>query len=170
MKQADGEGMRVVSSYLQVIEGTPDVVFPLLCPVREAEWVDGWQGWPIYAQSGVAEPDGVFASRHGDDPQETIWLVSRLDAGAGDIELVAFVPGRQVFRLSIAVRPLGERQSEVAVRYVRTGISPEGNSSLHDLQQRDGDTDMMREWELDMNHFLVTGTRRAPAKSAAQGL
>jgi hypothetical protein len=34
---------RVTHTYTQKLDATPERVFPLLCPVREAEWADGWQ-------------------------------------------------------------------------------------------------------------------------------
>ena len=33
---------RVTRSYTQSLISEPDQVYPLLCPVREAEWVNGW--------------------------------------------------------------------------------------------------------------------------------
>ena len=35
-------------------------VFPLLCPVREADWIDGWNPVLVLTQSGFAEQDCVF--------------------------------------------------------------------------------------------------------------
>ncbi len=41
---------RVSHEYTQTNDAPPDEVFPLLCPVRESEWVPGWQyrGWRIH--------------------------------------------------------------------------------------------------------------------------
>src|SRR5687767_1583920 len=33
---------RVAHTYTQSLLGDPASVFPLLCPVREADWIDGW--------------------------------------------------------------------------------------------------------------------------------
>ncbi len=156
------DGVRLISSYVQTIDGTPDEVFPLLCPVREAEWVDGWVGRPVHAPSGVAEADGVYATRHDGEAEETLWLVTRFDRAAHEIEFATFVPGRQVFRLAVAVRPLGPARSAVSIRYVRTGISAAGNAILAELERTDGDSAMMREWEADMNRYL-SSTRLGPS-------
>jgi hypothetical protein len=37
-------------------------VFPLLCPVREYEWIPDWRCRMIYSKSGVAEKDAVFTT------------------------------------------------------------------------------------------------------------
>jgi len=34
--------MIVPRRYAQNIHAPPQAVFPLLCPVREGEWLDGW--------------------------------------------------------------------------------------------------------------------------------
>src|SRR2546427_13050450 len=34
---------RVTHEYTQTNDAPPEIVFPLLCPVREADWVPGWQ-------------------------------------------------------------------------------------------------------------------------------
>lgn len=157
-------GVRTVSSYTQIIDAPPGVVFPLLCPVRESEWVDQWVGSPVFARQGIAEQDGVFATHHADPAGATIWVIAKHDPVLHDLEFVTFVPHDQVFRLSISVRPFGPAQSEVRVTYVRTATSPEGNIRLLARRDANGDQHLMREWELDMNHFLGTGTiRRATA-------
>lgn len=37
-------------------------VFPLLCPVREREWLQGWDATMVCSESGVAEPGCVFTT------------------------------------------------------------------------------------------------------------
>jgi len=37
-------------------------VFPLLCPVREYEWIPDWRCVMIYSESGVAEKDALFTT------------------------------------------------------------------------------------------------------------
>jgi hypothetical protein len=38
-------------------------IFPLLCPVREYEWIPDWSCEMIHSKSGVAEQDAVFHTR-----------------------------------------------------------------------------------------------------------
>ena len=45
------------------VPATPDRVFPLLCPVREYEWIPGWECDVLHSVSGVAEEDCVFRTR-----------------------------------------------------------------------------------------------------------
>lgn len=34
---------RVSRTYTQQLCAEPEEVFPLLCPVREADWIEGWE-------------------------------------------------------------------------------------------------------------------------------
>lgn len=49
-------------SYRQTIDAPPETVFPLLCPVREAEWLDGWEYEMIYSMSGLIEKGAAFST------------------------------------------------------------------------------------------------------------
>lgn len=37
-----------------------EAIFPLLCPVREYEWIPDWSCEMVFSESGVAEKDAVF--------------------------------------------------------------------------------------------------------------
>ena len=53
---------RVTHEYIQTNAASPERVFPLLCPVREADWIPGWRYKLIYSESGVAELGCIFAT------------------------------------------------------------------------------------------------------------
>ena len=69
---------RVTRSYRQTIYVIPEKVFPLLCPVREADWLDGWQYNMIHSTSGLVEKGAVFSTPHH-DKNETVWMVTNYD-------------------------------------------------------------------------------------------
>ena len=62
MRGTGFEARRMVRSYRQTIDASPEIVFPLLCPVREAEWLDGWEFTMIYSVSGSMEKGAVFST------------------------------------------------------------------------------------------------------------
>jgi hypothetical protein len=51
---------RQFHEYTGFISATPERVFPLLCPVREYEWLDSWHCRMVYSESGVAEDNCIF--------------------------------------------------------------------------------------------------------------
>jgi hypothetical protein len=46
---------RVTKTHKQINIGSPEVVFPLLCPVREGDWLENWSHNTIFSKSGFAE-------------------------------------------------------------------------------------------------------------------
>jgi hypothetical protein len=157
VKSMDGFiGKRVVRSYTQTIHAAPEAVFPLLCPVREAEWLRGWKARVIHADSGLAETNGVYASLHPGE-SDTIWMITQRDERQHTIEFVYFVPGMRVTRLNIAVLPAVGKNSRVEITYIYTGISEEGNREIAEHCAEDRFVRQMKHWEDSMNHFLETG-------------
>ena len=154
--RAPFEGRRTIHRYTQVINAAPDAVFPLICPVREGEWAHGWVGRPVFAPSGLAEENGVYATEHG-EAEPTIWLVTRRDPVRHETEFVYFVPRKQVVRLTIGIRAAGSGRSNVSIHYVRTGISEEGNTFLAESERTGAFESMVRGWEEAMNHYFATG-------------
>lgn len=84
----------------------PSQVFPLLCPVRETEWLPGWSAEVLHSRSGLAETGCVFRTRD-EDGRERVWTVTRHDAAAGAVQFVQLVAGVAVIRLDIALHPEG---------------------------------------------------------------
>jgi len=148
---------RVLESTIS-IASDPDTIFPLLCPVREAEWLEGWEGRPIFAASGVAELDGVYSTAHGGE-EDTLWVITRFEPARRELEFVSFIPEMQVVHLGIRVAPEGKDRSRLSVRYVRTGLSDRGNLAIEQLATTGEFAAMMSDWERSMNRFLQAGAR-----------
>lgn len=157
---------RVTRTYRQAIDGAPTAVFPLLCPVREVEWLDGWAYRMISSSSGLAEAGAVFATSAPGEA-DTVWVVTRHDSTAGLVEFCRVTPGSRACLLRIAVSPRDTGRSWVDVSYEYTSIAPAGDVFL-DGWTADAFLEAMHFWEASMNHFLATGTRlpRHVARSA----
>ncbi|MGI9537489.1 MAG: hypothetical protein ACR2PB_10480, partial [Desulfocapsaceae bacterium] len=66
-------GDRFNRVYQTQLNSTPEKVFPLLCPVREYEWIPQWQCEMIYSRSGVAELGCVFSTDFKDSFGREVW-------------------------------------------------------------------------------------------------
>ena len=129
-------------------------MFPLLCPVREVDWIDGWDPVAVWSESGVAEPDCVFTTNA--DDVEAVWFVTRHSPDAGIVEMLKITPGVTACKLAIRLVASG-RGTEAEVTYSHTSLGPAGDELV------DGFTDeyylqFMEEWEARLNHYLTTGT------------
>ena len=77
---------RATHTYRQRLCASPAKVFPLLCPVREAEWADGWLPELVISSSGVAERDCVFIT--ADKLEKTIWYITRHEPERWFVEML----------------------------------------------------------------------------------
>lgn len=154
MSGSVAQGKRVVRKYRQTIEAPPDVVFPLLCPVREAEWLDGWQYTMVYSASGLVEEGAVFTTSNPGEA-DTVWIVTRYDRAARLVEFTRFTPGSRTCVLQVVVEPLGEARSHVHVSYTYTSIGRPGEEFI-DGWTEEAFLKAMVFWEQSMNYFLKT--------------
>jgi hypothetical protein len=157
MPSADFTAKRITRTYRQIIHASPDDVFPLLCPVREAEWLDGWRYTMLFSRSGLAEEGAVF-STPGDGEVDTVWIVTRQDAVERVVEFTRFTPGSRVCVLRIGVTRGSRGQSAVDIAYTYTSIAEPGNAFI-DRFTADSFRQAVTFWEASMNHWLKTGGR-----------
>jgi hypothetical protein len=147
---------RVSHEYTQTNNAPPDKVFPLLCPVREADWVPGWQYRLIYSESGLAEDGCVFSTPNEPGP-ETVWMVTHYDPAAFTIAFAWVEPGLIAAQIRIALRPAPGGKTSARILYFYTGLSLAGNAEL-DCYTPEWFRSKMQSWERAINHFLGNGT------------
>jgi hypothetical protein len=157
MSGTEFEARRLLKRYRQTIDASPEIVFPLLCPVREAEWLDGWEYMMIYSVSGLIEKGAVFSTANPGE-ERTVWIVTRHDTEARVVEFTRFTPRAKICVLTIGVEPFGDDRSHVDVCYTYTSIAPQGNRLLQAWSD-ESFFDAVTFWERSMNHFLRTGRR-----------
>lgn len=145
---------RTIKSYTMNLDARADEIFPLLCPVREYDWIQPWQCEMVYTDSGRAELDCVFKTNFPDDGPEDTWVVSRYDPPKY-IEFVRINPIRSI-RYCIDVIQQEDGSTKAIWKQVITGLNSEGDNLVA------GFTDEAYYGEMSMlqnmiNHFLKTG-------------
>lgn len=156
--------VRVTHTFTQALEGTPAEVMPLLCPVREAEWVPGWAPRLVLSTSGVAEPDCIFITPDaaaGADA-EAIWTILSFDPAAGTVEMLKVTPGFLVIRLAIVLSARGGGGCHAEVSYRYTALSPAGESYVRERSPA-AYAEFMRGWEAALNAYLRSQQARTGA-------
>jgi hypothetical protein len=141
---------RATRTYTQRLAAPPAAVFPLLCPVREAEWIEGWDPLLVVSTSGVAEPDCVFTTSA--KPNDAVWYITRHEPAAGLIEMLKITPGVTACRLTIRLRA-ADGGSEADVTYSHTSLGPEGDAFVTSFTD-DFYREFMQDWESRLNHYL----------------
>lgn len=144
---------RVSRTYTQSLVAPPEAVFPLLCPVREADWIPGWDPLLVVTQSGVAEEDCVFVTRS--EPENTVWYATDYEPQKGFISFVRVTPGLTACRLSIQLAPTPEG-STARITFTHTSLGEKGDAFVDGFTEAKFDGEM-RLWEKRINHYLATG-------------
>jgi len=149
----------ITRSYEQTINAAPSKVFDLLCPVREAEWLDGWDYTLLYSKSGLAEEGCVFLSRQ-EGEKDTIWMITKRDVQNREIEFIRMTPESRIARLTISVDEKEAMVSKVVITYVITSLCEKGNQFIAAFTEEKF-TGAMQFWEKSMNYYLETGKKLA---------
>ena len=145
---------RVLTTTMQ-LDGSAAAVFPLLCPVREYDWIEHWTCELIYTASGVAELDCVFTTRLPADGPTDVWVVSRYEP-ASMIEFIRHNPYR-VMRYSITCEADDAAASRWRWTQHITALNDEGEAQLQAMNPSDFTTQIAT-LETMLNHYLRTGT------------
>ena len=150
-----GTPNRVTRTFVQRLAASPERVFPLLCPVREADWLEDWDPIAVWSVSGVAERDCVFVTRA--TPQAAIWFITRHEPDEGLVEMLKITPEVTVCRLVIQLAPSGDGCT-ATITYSHTSLGPSGDDFVARFTEEFYEHFMV-EWETRLNHYLRTGER-----------
>ena len=151
--------VRAAHTYTQHLAAPPEAVFPLLCPVREAEWIREWAPTRVISASGVAERDCVFVTADDEDDadgDEAVWYVTRHEPASGFVEMLKITPAVTAYRLTIQLRPADEGCT-AEIGYQHTSLGPRGDAFVAEFTA-EAYRSFMTEWEERLNHYLRHGS------------
>ena len=152
----------VKHSYTQTIRGIPEQIFPLLCPVRERDWVAGWTTDWVISKSGVAEQDCIFqtppnTTAHKSMAAPSIWIISQYNPESLEIEMIKVTPEHTVGKLQISLTRKDATFTCVNISYRYTSLSLEGDQFLKTFTES-AYLESMLGWESAMNDYLSKET------------
>jgi hypothetical protein len=145
---------RVVKRYTMNLCAPPADVFPLLCPVREYEWIEPWSCDMIFSVSGLAENNAVFKTNFPAQGGEETWIVCRYEKDQA-IAFIRLVPDFKVNRLDVSLTAAGD--STILVwTHTYTGLSEPGNQWIRSLTDGAFRSEKAA-LEKMLDHYLKTG-------------
>ncbi len=154
------EPKKIKSRFVQKFQAPSSKVFPLLCPVREYEWIEPWQCEILHSDSGIAEKNCVFRT-HPPGESDDVWVISHYEPNSR-IEFVRFNSLR-IICLSITLADNGDGTTRAENGQFLVGLNDQGNQTLDNIAH--GFAFEMRMGEAMLNHYLTTG-RRMPLQDA----
>ncbi len=145
--------VRATRTYTQRLIAAPAAVFPLFCPVREADWIEGWDPPLIVSSSGVAEPDCVFTTPA--EPINAVWYITRHEPEGGFVEMLKITPDVTACRLTILLRAAASG-CEADITYSHTSVGPQGDAFVASFTE-EFYLEFVQDWESRVNHYLRPG-------------
>ena len=145
---------RITRTYTQHINASADRVFPMLCPVREKDYLEDWNAEILHSESGVAELGCIFQTV-GADGSKSLWLITTHDASAGKIEFAVYTVDSHISTLNIQLRSNDNGNSTfITFTYIHTAISEKGKAfiqkfTLELFEQK------MANFEKSLNRYLT---------------
>ena len=144
-------------SYTQSINGTPEQVFPLLCPVGELDWAPGWSIDWVISTTGLVEQECMFQTPPAAGAKNaSIWIVTRHVPDDFQVEMYKVTPGLAVGKLVISLTASGADATSAHISYEFTSLGVDGDAFLEGFTT-EWYENFMRGWEAAMNHYLKTG-------------
>lgn len=156
----------VVLEYAHDLTPAPDRVFPLLCPVREFEWIHDWRCELVHTTTGVVEKACVFVTPYPPEGR-TVWVTSVHDPAARRVEFVRVSGEKLVNLMALRVEPQGPG-SRIHVQFTLIALDPAGQAIVDQARATGAPfADIARSIARRVEHFLTTGrmlTGDAPAR------
>lgn len=143
---------RTVHQYRHRIDAAPERIFPLLCPVRDYDWIASWRCEIVYSQSGVAELGCIFTTDFSGEGR-SVWTVSRYEPNRR-IEFVV-IAATHVKQLAVELEE-AVRETELHWRHTLTGRSEQGNILVKQLGGEPLDA-QSQYLDRALKHYLRTG-------------
>ena len=150
-------GIQKTLNYTQINNGSQEEIFPLLCPVREVDWIEGWEYEMIHSESGLAEQDCVFTTPHKDE-LKTIWQITEYDSDFYKIEFVRVTPKENIVKINIELEYVSDNVTKAYISYQYTGLNKQQNKFI-ETELETSFLNSLNYWEKAINHYLKTGSK-----------
>jgi hypothetical protein len=133
---------RVYCTHASEIHAPAGKVFPLLCPVKEYDWIDGWDCRLVFTGSGTNEEgciftEGIMGPVLAGSPVSSTWITNRYDEENHHIQFVIFVHGMAVIRYDVALMDRDNGLTRVEMKFEITAMNDKiGRLSDEEIRAR----------------------------------
>ncbi|WP_283407570.1 hypothetical protein [Anoxynatronum buryatiense] len=143
---------KLIRTYRQTLEGTREEIFPLLCPVREKEWLQGWDYEMMYSESGFAEKGCVFETNN--DYGSYRWVVTEHDQECHRIQFVKMQAKDICVIIDIRLTVKSEKWTFCDIQYTFVPLNCEAAEQIYRENTEEVFNGHMKKWEKSLNHYL----------------
>ena len=142
----------IVLTATMLLQHSPEKIFPLLCPVKEYDWIERWNCDLLYSERGVNELGCIFRTAFPEQEEE-IWVTSRWEP-ASRVEFVRN-SANKVILFSITLEPMDEATKIIWSQKI-IGITEKGNAMVESANPEEFSS-MVAALENMIDYYLVHG-------------
>ncbi|MBN1813081.1 MAG: hypothetical protein JXA14_14690 [Anaerolineae bacterium] len=150
-RQRAFKSKRKVQRFSVTLETTPEELFPLLCPAREADWIPGWGCELVYTDSGYAEENCIFKTDESNAFGDGLWVFTGFETN----RYVEFVRVQKDLVTSARITVTDNDDGTVTATWnmISTGLTERGSEQVDRLSDgtHSGAITKM------LGHYLKTG-------------
>ncbi len=149
--QREPKYKREIREFRGIFETTPDKIFPLLCPAREADWIPGWDADLIYTSSGYAEDKCVFRTKKSNSAGEFLWTFTGFKLN----EFIEYVRFHQdmLVHCKISLSQNNDGTTTATWKIISTSLSEKGNKEIEKMVDNKQHTPIIQV----MDYYLKNG-------------
>lgn len=122
---------RKIQEFSGNFKTSPEKIFPLLCPAREADWIPGWNLELIYTSSGYAEDKCIFRTNNSNSAGEGLWSFTGFKLN----EYIEFVRFQQdlLLHCKICLTQNKDGTTTASWKTISTALSEKGNKIIESM-------------------------------------
>ena len=147
---------RRVLTHRHTVAATPRDVFPLLCPVREYDWIEDWKCRLVHSESGIAELGCVFVAVSPLTGKEEVWVFDRYHPPFL-VGLITVAPGYFTTRFEVRLTEGPDGATIVDWTQTIVGLTEEGNAAMKHITPA-AYVGKIEGLAAKLAHYLDTGT------------
>lgn len=146
---------KLIRSYQQILEGSKVEIFPLLCPVREKEWLKDWEYNMIYSESGYAEKGCIFETSNIYGKYN--WIITKHAIETFEIQFVKTMKEKLVVIIDINLEESDKDTTICNIQYTFIALNDDVLDYMHKENSVENFNTHMKKWEDSLNYYLKYG-------------
>jgi len=148
---------KLIQNYQQTIVGSKEEIFPLLCPVREKEWLQGWEYTMVYSESGYAEKGCIFETDNNYGSYR--WIITKHDSNNFEIQFVKTMKDDIIVIIDIDLEEKSEKITFCNIQYTFIPLCDEAVEDMYKENTEENFNIHMKIWEDSLNYYLKFGEK-----------
>lgn len=123
---------RTTLEFTGTFDATPEELFPLLCPTREADWVEGWDCQLLYTESAYGEDKAIFSTDENCSGGPGLWMLTKYEPNRV-AEFIRFMNNDVLQHSRMTVNDNADGTTSITWEATFTALTEKGNHVVNNI-------------------------------------